>query len=201
MNNKKDIPIIEDEEGAYKIIWGIVKGASYVDANGESLKTSANLDDVVSFKIASEKSNRIYTVICNGKPISPNENGVYSVVIKGETRINTGIIGYEEVTYVIENNPEWLRHDGCCVFAWVWGASVEGRWVEVDINVTTFTFVTDQPIDGFLLVRCVRGTTTPSWTIKDDDVGRIYNRTIEFIAVPGLESYDGSSVWTEYDPQ
>ena len=200
VNNKKDIPIIEDEEGTYKIIWGIVKGASYVDANGESLKLSAELDDVISFKISSEKSNRIYTVICNGKTIYPDNNGIYSVTVKGETRINTGIIGYEEVTYVVENNPEWLQNDGCCIFVWVWGPTIEGQWVECEIKGTTFSFTTDEELIGFTFVRCVRGTTYPNWSTTGDDVGRINNKSIDFICVPGFKSYDGSTAWVQYNP-
>ena len=58
--------------------------------------------------------------------------------------------------------------------------------------------MTDKELYGFLFVRCIRGTTTPNWNKTDDTAGRVYNKTINFICVPGRTIYDGSNTWVNY---
>lgn len=188
-----------EEEGTYKITWGRVIGASYQEASGESLPLTANKDDVVKFKLIKEAgTNTIFSVTCNGQVITPDNEGVYSVTITKNTRISTAIAGQEERTYVVENNPEWLQNDGCVIFGWVWEEGKDGHWIEATLEGTTFSFTTNEKLAGFLFVRCVRGTSTPSWDVMDDSAGRVYNKTIDFICVPGRTTYDGSNSWVNY---
>ena len=190
-----------EEEGEFKITWGRVVGASYQEANGEALPLSANNGDTVKFKLVTDKgSNKTFAVSCNGQTITPDSNGVYSVTISKNTRISTSITGATTITYTVENNPDWLQNDGCGIFGWVWGPSIEGQWVEADLEGTTFSFTTDAELTGFLFVRTVAGTTQPNWSTTGDAVGRIYNKSIDFICVPGTTTYDGSTAWVQYNP-
>ena len=189
-----------EQQGEYKITWGRVVGASYQEANGEALPLTANKDQVVKFKVVKDDSNRTYSVSCNGQTISPDGEGVYSVTITKNTRITTSIVGSEIRTYTVENNPDWLQNDGCVIYAWVWEEGKNGHWVEAILEGTTFSFESDENLAGFLFVRCVRGTSTPNWSTKGDAAGRIYNKTIDFICVPGRTTYDGSNAWVDYNP-
>ena len=188
-----------EESGEYKITWGRVDGASYVEAEGNMLPLSANKDQVVKFKLAIEQgSNRTFAVSCNGQALTPDADGVYSVTITKNTRIVTSIASVQQVTYTVENNPEWLQNDGCVIFGWIWGPETSGEWVPATLEGNTFSFSTDKELQGFLFVRCIRGTTTPNWDKTDDSMGRVYNKTINFICVPGKTVYDGSTSWVNY---
>ena len=191
-----------EEQGEFKITWGRVVGASYQEATGEALPLSANNGDTVKFKLVTDKgTNKQFQVSCNGQVITPDSNGIYSVNITKNTRISTAITGTTTVTYTVENNPDWLQNDGCGIFGWVWGPSIEGKWVEATLEGTTFSFTTNEELEGFLFVRTVAGTTTPNWSTTGDNVGRIYNQTIDFVCIPGTTTYDGSGAWIEYNPQ
>ena len=200
--NGKSPEVYEYEEtGLYKISWGRVKGASYANADGEVLPLSADLNAVVRFKLLSQPgTNKIFSVLINGKAVAPNEEGIYTVSINKNTKIVTTISGYEQRTYTVEANPEWLKSDGCQIFGWIWGPETTGEWIAADLVGTTFSFTTDKELSGFLFVRCVMGTTTPNWNLGSDShaVGRIYNKTIDFICVPGRTVYNGSNAWVDY---
>ena len=189
-----------EDQGEYKITWGRVLGASYQEANGEALPLTANKGQTVEFKLVKDAgTNKVFQISVNGQVVSPNSDGVYSVTIEKNTRISTAIVGNEERTYVVEANPEWLQNDGCVIFGWVWEAGKEGHWVEATLEGTTFSFTTDEELAGFLFVRCVRGTSTPNWSTGGDAAGRIYNKTIDFICVPGVTTYNGSTAWVQYN--
>ena len=188
-----------EEQGEFKITWGRVDGASYLEADGNALPLSANKDQVVNFKLAVENgSNRTFNVTCNGQAITPNADGIYSVTITKNTRIVTSIASVTQITYTVENNPDWLKNDGCVIFGWIWGPETTGEWVPATLDGNTFSFTTDKELYGFLFVRCIRGTTTPNWNKTDDTAGRVYNKTINFICVPGRTVYDGSNTWVNY---
>lgn len=190
-----------EEQGEFKITWGRVNGASYKDANGEALPLSANKDEVVKFKLVTATgTNKQFAVSCNGQTITPDSNGVYSVTITKNTRISTSITGTSAVTYTVEGNPDWLKNDGAVIYGWIWGPQEEGCWIEANLEGTSFSFTTDKELTGFLFVRCVRGTSTPSWQTTGDAAGRIYNKTNDFIYVPGRTTYNGASAWVEYNP-
>ena len=194
-----------EEKGEFKITWGRVVGASYQEASGEALPLSANNGDTVKFKLVTEKgTNKTFAVSCNGQTITPDSNGIYSVTITKNTRISTTITGTTSVTYTVENNPTWLQDAGCGIYVWAWGPTIvnedNGIWIGAKLEGTTFSFTTDEELEGFLFVRTVAGTTTPNWKTKGDAVGRIYNQTVDFICVPGTTTYDGSGAWFEYNP-
>ena len=191
-----------EETGAYKVNWGRVKGASYETVNGEMLPLSANKGDEIKFRIAPENgTNKIFKVLVNNKEVTADNDGVYTITVTGTTRIVTSIVGNEERTYTVEANPEWLKNDGCVIYGWIWGPDVTGEWIAADLVDNTFSFTTNKELTGFLFVRCVRGTTNPNWDIMDDSVGRIYNKTIDFICVPGRTTYNGANAWVQYPKQ
>lgn len=194
-----------EEEGEYKITWGRVVGASYQEASGEALPLSANNGDTVKFKLVTDDgTKKQFAVSCNGQTISPDSNGVYSVTITKNTRISTSITGTTSVTYIVENNPGWLSDANCGIYAWVWGPTIvnkdNGIWIEAKLEGTTFSFTTDEELEGFLFVRTVAGTTQPNWKTKGDAVGRIYNQTHNFVCLPNQTIYDGTTAWFQYNP-
>ena len=200
LGNGKGPGVYEYEEtGEYKITWGRVSGCSYAEANGEMLPLSADKDAVVKFVLSPEAgTNKQFKVSCNGQEITPDAEGIYSVTITKNTRIVTSIVGNEERTYTVEGNPSWLRNDGCVIFGWVWEAGQNGEWVAAELEGTTFSFKTNKELAGFLFVRCIAGTTNPNWDITTDTVGRVYNKTIDFICVPGKTTYNGANAWVNY---
>ena len=56
----------------------------------------------------------------------------------------------------------------------------------------------DKELQGFLLARCVAGTTQPDWNITSgDNPGRIYNQTNDISCSSGTYSYQCSD-WKGY---
>ena len=105
-----------------------------------------------------------------------------------------------DVTYTCTNLPDWITNDGCVIFAWVWSPNDTGSWkaCEYGTPATSLTFVVSEELSGFLLARCIAGTTQPSWDIHDNSVGRVYNQTANIDCVAGTHSYECAS-WQEYN--
>ena len=105
----------------------------------------------------------------------------------------------QETTYTVENLPNWITNDGCVIYAWVWGSFTGGEWAETTYtDETTLTFKVDGELDGFLLARCVSGTTQPDWNLKSgNDAGRIYNKTGDVNCISGTYVYQ-SPEWVGY---
>lgn len=96
-----------------------------------------------------------------------------------------------EVTYTVTGLPNWITNDGCVIFAWVWSPSDTGSWKSCSYGdpATSLTFVVDGELDGFLLARCIKGTTEPNWDEKGDNPGRVYNQTNDVKCSSGVYSY------------
>lgn len=95
-------------------------------------------------------------------------------------------------TYTATGLPEWITNDGCVIFAWVWSPSDAGSWKSCtygEAPVTELTFKVDEDLTGFLLARCIAGTTQPNWEEKGDVPGRVYNQTNDVECVAGTYSY------------
>lgn len=120
-----------------------------------------------------------------------------------ETGYSFWITGYEtpagSITYQGTNLPDWITNNGCVVFAWAWNNGVEGHWVECVVEGSSLSFIQEEEIDNFLLVRCVAGTTQPDWALHDpsNNSGRIYNQTDDIACSSGTYSYN-CSTWKEY---
>ena len=116
------------------------------------------------------------------------------------------ITGYEKgqsqsVTYTCTGLPDWITNDGCVIFVWAWGNSGGGSWYEATFinNGSALTFEVDDELNGFLLARCVSGTTQPDWSIKSgNNAGRIYNKTDDIACTSGTYSYV-CSTWYAYN--
>ncbi len=101
-------------------------------------------------------------------------------------------------TYTCTDLPDWITNDGCVIFVWAWEAGQDGSWVSANYTSTTsLEFVVPNELQGFLLARCISGTTQPNWDIHDDSVGRIYNQTEDIACSSGVYSY-ACAQWKEY---
>ncbi len=98
----------------------------------------------------------------------------------------------EQRTLTATCTDSWAFKD-VPLFAWVWGEGDEGHWVAIEYDVKgvdEVTFEVAQTADGFLLVRCAAGTTTPDWSIQSGtDAGRIYNKTAN-VEIGTASSYE-----------
>ena len=127
--------------------------------------------------------------------IPSGANGNHTDVV---TPTNPG----DAVTYTVTGMPEWVTNNGCVIFAWAWPSGSEGAWYSLTYGEgekpTSATFSTPTEIAGFLLARCVAGTTEPNWNLKSgNDSGRIYNQTEDIAVTSGTTSYT-CSAWKDY---
>jgi hypothetical protein len=93
----------------------------------------------------------------------------------------------------------WIWNDGAAIFAWSWGGSSQGEWINVSGSGTTATVIVPADTTGFNMARCVAGTTEPDWAVTGDNAGRIYNKTEDVDIQSGVTSY--STTWVAYNPQ
>jgi len=105
------------------------------------------------------------------------------------------------VTYTVTNLPNWIQDANCVVFAWVWGHNNLGSWKTLTYgNNNDATFTVDGNLTGFLLARCIGGTTQPNWDEHGDNVGRIYNKTNDVACITGVYSYScPEENWNPYN--
>lgn len=105
-----------------------------------------------------------------------------------------------QYTYTVTELPDWIQDDGCVIFAWVWSPTDGGSWKSLTYGTNhdaSFT-VSNSELDGFLMARCVGGTTQPDWEMKSgNEPGRIYNKTNDINCSAGVYSYVCSS-WVGY---
>ena len=104
----------------------------------------------------------------------------------------------ETTTWTVKDMPTWVTNDGCVIFAWAWPQGSSGAWYSLTIVGSSATFKTDQDMAGFLLARCVAGTTQPNWSITSGNAsGRIYNQTENIDCSAGNYTYNCAS-WKDY---
>ena len=106
----------------------------------------------------------------------------------------------EKVTLTVTNVPSWVGNNDAVIFAHVWGGSAGDQWILATLNGTTVTFDADSDITGFQLVRCYKGTTTPSWSTAGDVVGRIYNKSQDFTISGSVTTYNDGQDWAGNNP-
>lgn len=86
----------------------------------------------------------------------------------------------KEVNITVTSSSNWIWNDNAAIFAWVWGgAHGYGQWVPANgrDSGTTVKFTIHDNAIGFLVARCIEGTTTPNWNVTGDQIGRIYNKS------------------------
>ena len=89
------------------------------------------------------------------------------------------VSGVETLTYTISGLPSWAGADECVLFAYVWNeAETVAAWSKVTFtgDVGGFNTTVAEPY-GFLIARCIKGTTLPDFSITTDVTGRIYNKS------------------------
>ena len=103
------------------------------------------------------------------------------------------------ITYTVTNLPDWIQADGCVIFAWVWGSQDAGSWKSLTYGTNhDASFTVTGELQGFLLARCVSGTTTPDWNMTSgNDAGRVYNKTNDITCNAGVYSY-ACADWVGY---
>lgn len=125
-------------------------------------------------------------------------DGGYSFWVNGYESQGGQVVG--DVVYTVTNMPNWITNDGCVVYAWTWGTGDAGSWhATVYTSETELKFGVDAEKDGFLLARCVAGTTQPDWDATGDNTGRIYNKTGDVTCSSGNYTYQ-SPEWEGYTP-
>ena len=152
--------------------------------------------------IYESKDESIATVTKEGGLITAKAEGTTEIVITDElanapTKLETVVtvnVAKDVVTYYISDFADWTPKYGATVFAWAWGgdAGYPGAWYQVTLmydgdpddafNVAG-TFKAPRNIEGFVLVRCALGTTTPDWEVEGDEEGRIYNKTTDVTVI------------------
>lgn len=104
----------------------------------------------------------------------------------------------ETIVYSVSGMPEWIQNDDCVIFAWVWSPNDSGSWKSLTYtDKTAATFNVAEELTGFLLARCIKDTTVPDWSIKDNTPGRIYNQTENIDCTSGVYAYTCAQ-WKEY---
>ena len=107
----------------------------------------------------------------------------------------------DDLNVSVTGLPNWWFSDGVAVFAYYWGSGIDAGWVSVTKDSATQGSATlPAKTTGFLMVRCVSGTTQPNWSTAGDAKGRIYNKTDDIgivanqssYACPGTQGYDPS---------
>lgn len=193
------------EEGDFDIKWVNCQDCSFSLVDGGTLPSKANNGDQIKFKMVySLFTNEKATIKVNDEVVTPDDNGVYTISVSGNTTIESSIktstVVPEKTTYTIDQLPTWITNDGCVIFAWVWGPQVQGEWVATKYTSdTSLTFTFDKTLTGLLLVRCAPGTTEPDWNMTTDGPGRVYNKTSDMAVTPGVTTYSlPDSTWVTY---
>ncbi len=112
----------------------------------------------------------------------------------------SGVTPIGDYVYTVNSLPNWITNDGCVIFAWTWSAADAGSWHQtIFTSETELQFAAGEEKNGFLLVRCVGGTTTPDWDATGDNSGRIYNKSGDITCSAGNYTY-ASPEWEGYTP-
>ena len=187
--------------GKYKgSVASVTAGAAITFYNGsEVIRPGSDAEDA-------QNKNNINGSWANGYTIHNDASNVDVWLKVWNDGYSFWITGYEKgesqsITYTCTNLPNWITNDGCVIFVWAWGNSGGGSWYSATFinNGAALTFEVDDELNGFLLARCVAGTTQPNWDLKGDNnsSGRIYNKTNDISCTPGTYTYS-CSTWVEY---
>ena len=162
------------------------------DTSGDLAKRTfdENADPISSTKLRKSKSvvamkvSTLAALATLGIAISI---GGVNISVSGNSSSSTSV-------YTVTDVSDWVYNDGCVLFSWAWN-NTSGKQAFYSIKETNGTSVsTELPndIDGFLLVRCEKGTTTPDWTlgVGNYSPGRIYHQTKNIDVIKGTLSYE-----------
>ena len=136
----------------------------------------------------------------NGDNIRVKLGGNYSIYVNESYDVSIVTNSTENKTFTASGNEDWVFGENVVLFAWAWGGAASNAWYSCTRvgNTQAITFTAPGDITGFLLVRCVQGTETPSWEATGNSTGRIYNKTSDNVVTFGTFTYNVS--WQEYNP-
>ncbi|MBQ9282335.1 MAG: chitobiase/beta-hexosaminidase C-terminal domain-containing protein [Treponema sp.] len=161
-----------------------------------SRTTLSATNSVYAAKVEGTNGNLVVVIGGSYKP-----SGNYGRIYKGTnfTIWQEGaedVYGGGETITLSVTVPDWVWNDSAVIFAWAWGASTTGEWINVSGSGTSATIVVPADTTGFNMARCSAGTSAPDWSATGNSAGRIYNKTAD-VSVPS-GSY--STTWEEYNP-
>lgn len=135
-----------------------------------------------------------------GEYNSPKSAGSYTFFVSDGADTQNFVYIVNIITYTITNVPNWVPNNEAEIFAWIESPQDGNRWVKVTGNYSNgnVTVPASEELTKIMLVRCVKGTTEPSWSATGDNTGRIYNQTNDMTPWSGNYSYSES--WKEYNP-
>lgn len=110
---------------------------------------------------------------------------------------NGGGVATGDVTLTV-TGPDWTWNQAPAIFCWAWKDGVNGSWYSCTGSGSTIYATIPSDAQYFLIVRCSEGATVPNWNIKDDELGRIYNKTADIEIKSGQTAY--SVTFVEYNP-
>lgn len=156
--------------------WPTVKGMNYVIVADE-----VNLD--FTFEDGGERAN----FEKNDKVITyQGDAGLLDFYLKEDLASHELTLYVEEhleMTYSLTINCEsdqskWAFSEEVDLFVGAINGEGKTTWIKVSAKENVVNTDVPQDTVKFLMVRCVKGTETPNWEIKEgDEVGRIYNQT------------------------
>ena len=201
--SKQSYDLLDTQVAEYRVdVGNIVEGQSIAILNSEKVALSENFGaepgdnnvsgDVGSFTIHNTAENAFVLI----KTWETGWTNFYVSGYQSGGDVDPG----EEVEYSCVDLPDWITNDGCVIFAWTWSGADVGSWhATAFISDTSLSFSHNGELNGFLLVRCVSGTTQPDWGIKSgDSVGRIYNKTADISCSAGVYEYSCPN-WSAYN--
>ena len=101
---------------------------------------------------------------------------------------NGGGVATGDVTLTV-TGPDWTWKQAPAIFCWAWKDGVNGSWYSCTGSGSTIYATIPSDAQYFLIVRCSEGATVPNWNIKDDELGRIYNKTADIEIKSGQTAY------------
>lgn len=180
---KNPLTFTEPEEGILKISVDVTDVAKGGYTGHFGLKASGDAPD---FKLAGKNSgltlgDKYYAVTFQDKDFWDN----ISLKVTDAT------------TYRVQELPSWIHDHDAVLFAYVWDNNGYVAWHKLSDEES---FVEGAPITGMLIARCVHGTVTPDWSIKEgDEPGRIYNKTRDIAVTAGMSNISaGEGMWVQY---
>lgn len=174
----------------YTITWTIAENVSYVPADTGVIPKTADQGETIEFKLNySLTAEHDSIVSVNGKTISPNEEGIYSFVVTGNTIVSLTDATYydpiagKQVEYTFTNVPTDILGTNNKIYMWSWGGADGASEGIIDYANRTVTFKVSEFNTGFLLIVHSASVSQFTWD------GALYKTTDQSFT-SGVFTYD-----------